>query len=1229
MAGAQPGVHSLQLKPIQVSEDLKKGNKFLKWEEDSNTLVPVTLAVDDNGHFLYWTDMTKETESLEITSIRDTRTGKYAKMPKDTKFRDQVEGFTGVGMESRTITVVHGPDLVNISFLNFTALTESVAKVWTDELFTLATNLLAQNSSRDKFLNKAYTKLKLQSNTEDKVPVRSILRMFPTDKKKVENALMSCELPSGRNDNIPIETFTYEAFYSFVNKLCPRTDIDSIFAESGAKNKPYMTVEQFTDFINSKQRDPRLNEVLFPPMKTHQVQALIDKFESTNLAKKGQISVLGFLRYLNGEENGIVPPEKLDLNEDMTQPLSHYFINSSHNTYLTGGQLKGNSSVEMYRQSLLAGCRCVELDCWKGRTADEDPIITHGFTMTTEIPFKEVIDAIAETAFKTSPYPVVLSFENHVDSPKQQAKMAEYCRLMFGDALLVDVLDKYPLESGVPLPSPEELKGKILIKNKKKKISKADTARKKLEVTNSNTPSESSIGDVPASTGVEPADNSQAQATPNGTERVAKNTDWQKSTMFKKSLGNSGDEDVGSDDEDYNEEELKKANTDEGTASIEAGASEEMSNLVNYVQPIKFDSFEDAKKRNRNYEMSSFVESKGMEQLTKCPVEFVEYNKTQLSRIYPKGTRVDSSNYMPQVFWNAGCQMVALNYQTLDLAMQLNMGIFEYNCRSGYLLKPEFMRRADKQFDPFTQDIIDGVIANTISVKVISGQFLSDRKVSTYVEVDMFGLPVDTKRKYKTRTSKDNNSINPVWEEDPFVFDKVVLPSLASLRIGVFEEGGKFIGHRILPVSAIRPGFHHICLRNESNQPLSLPAIFVFIQVKDYVPVAFENFISGLSNPIMYQGLMEQRAKQLESLTMDEDQVDSQAAPQAPQTPQRPSPGPRPDPVAAPRDRHRASITNPPDLLGLGLSPKVDKRCSIDEHFQADVRLASLDDLKCNKLFNKMSKRHMKELQDLQKKNGKKAADLIKEQSSQLSEMQSGMLKKRASFERQLFKGRSVDCKEPYVDSELSRSLTEMRKKQQDDLVLLRQDHYAQELRKRGQHNAQIYEKLLELAQESYASLQKKLKDVCEKEEKDTRKQMDTVRQEQLENASKDVKDKKELERQKNQINTMHIQDTVVKVKTLQDSQEKRKERIAKTYEQLLKQIKDEEQMQLKSLQIKYEEKLKRLPTEIKDYVEGGMKGRLPQEPEFFFRTNSRSSFEEFGFSVSVDCDDDSVVTQL
>lgn len=133
--------------------------------------------------------------------------------------------------------------------------------------------------------------------------------------------------------------------------------------------------------------------------------------------------------------------------------------------------------------------------------------------------------------------------------------------------------------------------------------------------------------------------------------------------------------------------------------------------------------------------------------------------------------------------------------------MQLNAGVFEYNGRSGYLLKPEFMRRPDKSFDPFTEVIVDGIVANALRVKVgpgagtearvsgggggtlssrltvlapqvISGQFLSDRKVGIYVEVDMFGLPVDTRRKYRTRTSQ-GNSFNPVWDEEPFDFPKV------------------------------------------------------------------------------------------------------------------------------------------------------------------------------------------------------------------------------------------------------------------------------------------------------------------------------------------------------------------------------------------------------------------------------------------------------------------------
>ena len=73
--------------------------------------------------------------------------------------------------------------------------------------------------------------------------------------------------------------------------------------------------------------------------------------------------------------------------------------------------------------------------------------------------------------------------------------------------------------------------------------------------------------------------------------------------------------------------------------------------------------------------------------------------------------------------------MVSLNFQTSDLPMQLNQGKFEYNGNCGYLLKPDFMRRADRNFDPFADAPVDGVIAAQCSVQVIAGQFLSDKKV--------------------------------------------------------------------------------------------------------------------------------------------------------------------------------------------------------------------------------------------------------------------------------------------------------------------------------------------------------------------------------------------------------------------------------------------------------------------------------------------------------------------
>uniref|UniRef100_A0A671MD21 Phosphoinositide phospholipase C n=1 Tax=Sinocyclocheilus anshuiensis TaxID=1608454 RepID=A0A671MD21_9TELE len=1003
-----------------------------------------------------------------------------ALFPQEAKLRELLDVGNLVGrIENRMLTVVTGPDMVNIQYLNFMAFQEDVAKVY-----------FWHQSWRHSFLRMADL---LQTNQEGRIPVKNIFRLFSTDRKRVETALESCNLPAGRNDSIPLEDLTPDVYKSFINNLCPRSEINQIFADLGVKSRNSLTVDQMTEFINNKQRDPRLNEILYPPLKPEQTQLLMEKFEpNPAMIQRGQISVEGFARYLISEENSVIPPEKLDQSEDMTFPLSQYFINSSHNTYLTAGQLAGNSSVEMYRQTLLSGCRCVELDCWKGRTAEEEPVITHGFTMTSEISFKTLILFCVICALMAA----LIVFLLH-RSPKQQAKMAEYCRSIFGDALLTETLEKYPLEPGVPLPSPQELIGKILVKNKKSHPKPSDgSTKKKLSEQASNTNSDSS-------------------------------------SVFEPSSPSAGPDD---EDEDDDDDDCKKS-MDEGTAGCEAFATEEMSTLVNYIQPTKFHSFEISKSNKRSYQMSSFVETKALEHLTKTPVEFVEYNKFQLSRIYPKGTRVDSSNYMPQVFWNAGCQLVALNFQTIDLSMQLNLGMYEYNGKSGYRLKPEFMRRPDKHFDPFTESTVDGIVANTLSVKIISGQFLTDKKVGVYVEIDMFGLPVDTRRKaFKTKTSQ-SNAINPVWDEEPIIFKKVVLPTLASLRIAVYEEGGKFIGHRIIPVSAIRPGYRYIGLRNEKNQALTLPAIFVYIEVKDYVPDTFADVIEALSNPIRYVNLMEQRSKQLAALTLEEGEEEKDTKEvQTPADPGVENPSevksePKPVPVENGLS-HTPSSAAPKPVSQISSQPQSTANFTVLEASvsASEMEAQTVEELKQQKGFVREQRRHYKEMKDLVKKHHKKTTEMIKEQSAKRDG------KKRCLSSSPEHGASFFEQELANLDQDSGQKLSELKEQQQQQLLNLRQEQYYSEKYLKKEHIKQVR---LETGQK-----------------KELKKKMDKKRQEKISEAKS--KEKHLTEEEKLEINRSYVNEVVQHIKRLEDAQTKRHEKLVETHKSILQQILDE-----------------------------------------------------------------------
>lgn len=71
----------------------------------------------------------------------------------------------------------------------------------------------------------------------------------------------------------------------------------------------------------------------------------------------------GFTAFLLSADNSVFADQHGRTFHDMSRPLPEYFISSSHNTYLVGHQLVGESTIEGYIRALLHSCRSVECEC--------------------------------------------------------------------------------------------------------------------------------------------------------------------------------------------------------------------------------------------------------------------------------------------------------------------------------------------------------------------------------------------------------------------------------------------------------------------------------------------------------------------------------------------------------------------------------------------------------------------------------------------------------------------------------------------------------------------------------------------------------------------------------------------------------------------------------------------------------------------------------------------------
>eukprot|EP01006_Ploeotia_vitrea_P059870 TRINITY_DN74919_c0_g1_i1.p1 TRINITY_DN74919_c0_g1~~TRINITY_DN74919_c0_g1_i1.p1 ORF type:complete len:760 (-),score=62.07 TRINITY_DN74919_c0_g1_i1:93-2372(-) len=276
----------------------------------------------------------------------------------------------------------------------------------------------------------------------------------------------------------------YTEFENLYRDLTRRQELDFIF-DAYSSNKQTMTASEFTKFMQQEQGESDWED-----------KDSTEVFHTLTLSQRiVTLSRFLFNWYLvNGKYNSWWNDDHQVVYQDMNQPLTHYYWNSSHNTYLTGDQLKSDSSPDMYTRALLKGCRCVEIDIWDG--SEGQPVVTHGHTLCSKIPFKSCLEAIRDNAFSASPYPVILSLEIHT-SQAQQVIMAEQLREVFGEAFADPLAYTDTPASEI---TPEKLKGKILVKAKKLPPSEDD---------DSDTDDEEDMSEMPAVEGVESSGSSK------------------------------------------------------------------------------------------------------------------------------------------------------------------------------------------------------------------------------------------------------------------------------------------------------------------------------------------------------------------------------------------------------------------------------------------------------------------------------------------------------------------------------------------------------------------------------------------------------------------------------------------------------------------------------------------------------------------------------------------------
>jgi len=310
-----------------------------------------------------------------------------------------------------------------------------------------------------------------------------------------------------------------------------------------------------------------------------------------------------------------------DYIKDRSYPLPEYFISSSHNTYLTAHQLYGSSTATAYETALLNGARCVEIDAWDDDDNPQEPKVTHGYTLTSNLPFRSVCETIRDVVDREAAElidneihaaPIMLSLENHCGA-QGQLRLVQIMQQVWGDRLLSKAVREHGHQEQEGTGSHVTLR---------------------------------ELGN-----------------------KIAVMVEYH-------FVGEPEDSDSSSDEDD---DEASKADQQAYKESKRKAAASpiipELADLGVYAQsvkPVDQSWLEGSLCNGPHHHLINLSESGVSKLLPESTAAISKHNAHHLMRVYPKGTRIFSRNLNACTFWGVGAQVAALNWQTFDAAMQLN-----------------------------------------------------------------------------------------------------------------------------------------------------------------------------------------------------------------------------------------------------------------------------------------------------------------------------------------------------------------------------------------------------------------------------------------------------------------------------------------------------------------------------------------------------------------------------